>query len=55
MRFLKERGHQGVGQSKNILNIGLEDKVLTFMKVKTLSDEEFINNNYILFATKKGG
>lgn len=24
------------------------------MKVKTLSDEEFINNNYILFATKKG-
>ena len=39
---------------QNILNIGLEDKVLTFMKVKTLSDEEFINNNYILFATKKG-
>src|SRR5690554_2839436 len=38
---------------QNILNIGLEDKVLTFMKVKTLSDEEFINNNYILFATKK--
>jgi DNA gyrase subunit A len=37
-----------------ILNIGAEDKVLTFMKVKTLSDEEFINNNYILFATKKG-
>ncbi len=39
---------------QNILNIGAEDKVLTFMKVKTLSDEEFINNNYILFATKKG-
>ena len=39
---------------QNILNIGAEDKVLTFMKVKTLSDKEFINNNYILFATKKG-
>ncbi|WP_372949022.1 DNA gyrase subunit A [Mariniphaga sp.] len=39
---------------QNILNIGTEDKVLTFIKVKTLSDEEFINNNYILFATKKG-
>lgn len=39
---------------QNILNIGAEDKVLTFIKVKTLSDEEFINNNYILFATKKG-
>ncbi|MBW6535527.1 MAG: DNA gyrase subunit A [Mariniphaga sp.] len=39
---------------QNILNIGTEDKVLTFQKVKTLSDKEFINNNYILFATKKG-
>lgn len=39
---------------QNILNIGAEDKVLTFIKVKTLSDEDFINNNYILFATKKG-
>ncbi len=39
---------------QNILNIGTEDKVLTFIKVKTLSDEEFINSNYILFATKKG-
>ncbi|HDR51942.1 MAG TPA: DNA gyrase subunit A [Mariniphaga anaerophila] len=39
---------------QNILNIGTEDKVLTFIKVKTLSDAEFINSNYILFATKKG-
>ncbi len=39
---------------QNILNIGADDKVLTFMKVITLTDEEFINNNYILFATKKG-
>ncbi len=39
---------------QNILNIGADDKVLTFMKVATLTDEEFINNNYILFATKKG-
>ena len=39
---------------QNILNIGADDKVLTFMKVKTLEDEQFINSNYILFATKKG-
>jgi len=39
---------------QNILNIGSEDKVLTYIRVKTLSDEEFINNNYILLATKKG-
>jgi len=39
---------------QNILNIDSEDKVLTFIKVKTLEDKEFINNNYIILATKKG-
>ncbi len=39
---------------QNIINIGLEDKVLAFIRVKTLGDEAFIQNNYILFATKKG-
>ncbi|WP_340115132.1 DNA gyrase subunit A [Maribellus mangrovi] len=39
---------------QNVLNIEPDDKVLTFIKVKTLSDEEFINNNYIILATKKG-
>lgn len=39
---------------QNVLNIEPDDKVLTFINVKTLSDEEFINNNYIILATKKG-
>ncbi|HYQ56398.1 MAG TPA: DNA gyrase subunit A [Draconibacterium sp.] len=39
---------------QNILNIEAEDKVLAFIKVKTLADQEFINNNYIILATKKG-
>ncbi len=39
---------------QNILNIEPDDKVLTFIKVKTLADQEFINNNYIILATKKG-
>src|SRR5690554_1671863 len=39
---------------QNIVNLAPDDKVLTFMKVKTLTDEEFIKNNYILFATKQG-
>ena len=39
---------------QNILNISPDDKVLTYIRVKTLSDGEFINNNYILLATKKG-
>jgi len=39
---------------QNVLNIVSEDKVLTFINVKTLTDQEFINNNYIILATKKG-
>jgi len=39
---------------QNVLNIEPDDKVLTFIKVKTLADQEFINNNYIILATKKG-
>ena len=39
---------------QNMLNIEPDDKVLTFIKVKTLADQEFINNNYIILATKKG-
>ena len=39
---------------QNVLNIENDDKVLTFINVKTLADAEFINNNYIILATKKG-
>ncbi len=39
---------------QNILNISPDDKVLTYIRVKTLSDVDFINNNHILLATKKG-
>jgi DNA gyrase subunit A len=39
---------------QNVLNIDPDDKVLTFINVKTLADKEFINNNYIILATKKG-
>ncbi len=39
---------------QNILNIEPDDKVLTFINVKTLADTEFINNNYIILATKQG-
>ncbi len=39
---------------QNILNISGEDKVLAYIKVKTLDDRDFINNNFIILATKKG-
>ena len=39
---------------QNVLNIEPDDKVLTFINVKTLADKEFINSNYIILATQKG-
>jgi len=39
---------------QNILHIESDDKILTFINVKTLADKEFINNNYIILATKNG-
>jgi DNA gyrase subunit A len=39
---------------QNILNISGEDNVLAYIKVKTLDDRDFINNNFIILATKKG-
>jgi DNA gyrase subunit A len=39
---------------QNLINIETEDTVKTFVNVKDLKDQEYINNNYIVLATKKG-
>ena len=39
---------------QNLLNIGQDDKVKAYINVKNLNDDEYINNNYIILATKKG-
>jgi DNA gyrase subunit A len=39
---------------QNLLNIEQDDKVMAFINVKTLADEDYINNNFIIMATKKG-
>lgn len=39
---------------QNLINIESEDTVKTFVNVKDLKDTEYINNNYIVLATKKG-
>ncbi|MBN1338514.1 MAG: DNA gyrase subunit A [Bacteroidales bacterium] len=39
---------------QNILSIDKEDKIRAFINVKNLSDEEYINHNYIILCTKKG-
>ncbi len=50
---------EGVRASKgraiqNLINIEKEDAVKTFVNVKNLKDQEYINNNFIVLATKKG-
>ncbi|MBN1768993.1 MAG: DNA gyrase subunit A [Prolixibacteraceae bacterium] len=39
---------------QNLLNIEQDDKVMAFINVKTLTDEEYINNNFIILATQRG-
>ena len=39
---------------QNILMIDPDDSVRAYLNVKTLKDEEFINNNYIMMVTRKG-
>ena len=39
---------------QNLINIPKDDKVRAYIKIEDLSDVDFINNNYLLFITKKG-
>ena len=39
---------------QNLMSIPDDDKVKTFLRVQNLSDQEYIENNFILLCTKKG-
>lgn len=39
---------------QNMINIPPDDKVVAYVNVTNLSDEEYINNNYIIMCTNKG-
>ncbi|MBW6479681.1 MAG: DNA gyrase subunit A [Bacteroidales bacterium] len=39
---------------QNMINIPADDKIKAFVKVKDLTDEEYIENNFIILCTKKG-
>ena len=40
---------------QNLLNIENDDSIKAFLRLRgSLDDEEFINNHYVVFATKKG-
>ncbi len=39
---------------QNIINIPKDDKIRAYILVEDLTDQDYINNNYIVFATKNG-
>ncbi|NND77923.1 MAG: DNA gyrase subunit A [Flavobacteriales bacterium] len=39
---------------QNLLNIESDDKVMAYMNVESLSDEDYINNNFVVMCTEKG-
>ncbi len=39
---------------QNVINIEKDDKIRAVIAVKNLKDEDYINNNYLVFGTEKG-
>ena len=39
---------------QNMLNIGTDDRVQAYIRVKTLKDQEYINNHFIIMITRNG-
>lgn len=39
---------------QNLINIEQDDEVKAYMKVKTLNDKEYLENSFIILATKRG-
>lgn len=52
---IPEEGKNSKGRAiQNLINVEKDDKVLAYLNVKDLMDEDYINNNYIILCTKKG-
>ncbi len=52
---LPEGNRQSKGRAiQNIINLDKGDKVCAFINVKGLNDSEYVNNHYLIFATKNG-
>ena len=52
---LPEGGKNTKGRAiQNLINIEPDDKVKAFLVTQDLKDEEYVNNHYVIMATKKG-
>lgn len=50
-----EGGKTSKGRAiQNLLNIEQDDKIKAYVKVTDLTDSDYVNNNYIVMATKRG-
>ena len=48
-----DRTHKGRA-IQNLIQIDREDRVMAYLTVESLDEEEFINNHYIMMATRRG-
>ena len=52
---IPEGGKNSKGRAiQNLINIEQDDKVKAFLVTKDLKDEDYVNNHYVIMATKKG-
>ena len=52
---IPEGNRQSKGRAlQNMINIQKGDKVCAFIHVKNLTDQEYVDNHYLIFATKNG-
>ena len=52
---IPEAGKNSAGRvMQNIIQLPKDDKVRAYIMIEDLKDDEFLNNNYIVFCTKKG-
>lgn len=52
---IPEEGKSSKGRAiQNLIPIDKDNKVMAYLNVKSMSDEDYLNNNYIILCTKKG-
>lgn len=52
---IPEEGKNSKGRAiQNLIPVDKDNKVMAYLNVKSMSDEEYLNNNYIILCTKKG-
>ncbi len=52
---IPEGSKQSKGRAiQNLINIEADDKIMAYINVKDLRDEDYINNHFVIMATKNG-